>query len=173
MNAKLAADTVVKTPAETKKVNFIFDNELGSGETISSVISCVVYPSGELTANGVESDTIVQVSLVGGLSETAFVIAAAGATFTATAHLLSNDHPVHVIADDANDVPTGLDVDEQYYIVNAAANSFQLALTPDGDAVTTTGAGQGTVGVDYRITAKISTSNNQVIVGEGICQVRS
>lgn len=54
-------------------------------------------------------------------------------TFTATAHLLENDTKVKLRA---TVVPTGLSTATTYYIVNAAANTFQLSLTPGGAVVT-------------------------------------
>lgn len=173
MNAKLAPQQVFKTADETKKVDFNFEPELASGETISSVSTCDVSPSGELVAVPVAGDTRVQVTLSAGLQETAFTGSTATGLLTATAHLLSDNHPLHVIADDSNALPSGLDINEQYYVVNSATNTLQLALIPGGDPVSLGSDGRGLLAVDYRITVKITTSNSQIIVGEGICELRN
>ena len=172
MRAKLAQERVFKTPDETKKVDFDFSPELASGESISTVADYSVSPTGELTAIPVSDTTRVQVTLAGGLAETAFTGDANTDVLTAAAHALSDDHPVCVIADDSDALPSGLDVDEQYYVVNAAANTFQLALIAGGDPVSLVSSGQGVAAVDYRVTIKVTTSNSQIIVAEGICELR-
>jgi surface protein len=40
---------------------------------------------------------------------------------------------------------TGVDVGQQYYVINASANTFQISLTPGGSAVALTGDGTGTL----------------------------
>jgi surface protein len=40
---------------------------------------------------------------------------------------------------------TGVDVGQQYYVINASANTFQISLTPGGSAVALTGDGSGTL----------------------------
>ena len=172
MSIKLAGQTVAKTSAEIKKVNFEFASDIASGESISSVVSTAVSPTGELTAVAVEGTTTAQVTLGSGLAETAFTGASSTDTLTATGHSLSNNHPVHVLEDDAESLPGGLDTEEQYYVVNAAANTLQLALTPGGSAVSLRSDGQGTLGVDYTVTVTISTTGGQTIVGKGVCQLR-
>jgi hypothetical protein len=173
MAVKQASETVVKRSDESKRVNKEFEQELTASETISSVQACTVSPAGELTVNQAISGTQVQILLASGLGENAFTASASTDTLTATAHGLTNGHPVHVIADGADNLPGGLDETTQYYVIAATADTLQLALTSGGSAIDITSDGQGTIGVDYTVTTRIATSTSQVVVGEGVCQVRS
>lgn len=72
-------------------------------------------------------------------------------TFTANAHGLSNGTRVWI---SAGTLPTGLSTSTNYYVVNTAANTFQLSATQGGAAVNATGAGAGilvTIQYDYKV----------------------
>ena len=79
---------------------------------------------------------------------------------------------MRLIADGANNLPGGFDDDTQYYIINTAADTFQLSLTSGGSAVSVTSDGQGSVGVDYLVSVTVTTSNSQILIGEGWCLLR-
>jgi hypothetical protein len=63
-------------------------------------------------------------------------------TFTLVAHGLANATPVR-LEETAGALPAGLRNDVAYYVVGAAANTFQLSLTVGGPAVDVTGTGSG------------------------------
>lgn len=72
-------------------------------------------------------------------------------TFTANAHGLANGTRVWI---SAGTLPTGFSVSTNYYVVNTAANTFQLSATQGGAAVNATGTGSGilvTVQYDYKV----------------------
>ena len=172
MNVKVAPETVVKKAGETKKVNMEFKKELASSETVSSVSDTTITPASELTAVPATSGTIVQYTIASGLDEKAFTASADTDTLTSASHGYSNNHPIHVMEDNAKNLPGGLSATKQYYVINTATDTLQLALTIGGSAVSITSDGQGTMGVDYTVTSTIATSESQTIIGEGVCQVR-
>lgn len=77
-------------------------------------------------------------------------------TVTQTLHGKSNDAPL--ILGTTGTLPTGLSVSTVYYIVNATANTYQLAATPGGSAVNN-GVGTGTHHVYFPTTAAVTISN--------------
>lgn len=68
-------------------------------------------------------------------------------TFTATTHGLSNGQNVQVRVSAGGSYPGGFAVDTEYYVVGAAANTFQLATTVGGSAIDITSVGTGAVTV--------------------------
>lgn len=62
---------------------------------------------------------------------------------TKTGHGLSNGHRVQLYNSTASNLPGGLSSNIAYYVVNATANTFQLALTDGGTPVNITSAGTG------------------------------
>jgi hypothetical protein len=70
---------------------------------------------------------------------------AAADTLTKTAHGLTNTTPVMIMS--SLTVPTGLVEDFVYYVVNATANTFQLAATSGGTVIDLTSDGTGTIEV--------------------------
>lgn len=70
------------------------------------------------------------------------VFTASGSTLNATAHGLANG--TAVVLSTTGALPAPLAVSTTYFIVNAAANTFQLAATLGGAAITLTNAGSGT-----------------------------
>lgn len=88
---------------------------------------------------------------------TGIAVVAANATddFTATAHGLANGTPVEFLA---TAFPDTIVADTTYYVVNAAANTFQVSTTVGGSAVTFTTDGTSvvvhqicTLGTDYEV----------------------
>jgi hypothetical protein len=68
---------------------------------------------------------------------------ASGATITSTAHGLQDGTRLALYTS-ANDLPAGLFKGITYFVVGSATNTFGLAYTPGGTAITTTDAGTGT-----------------------------
>jgi hypothetical protein len=66
------------------------------------------------------------------------------AVFTSVAHELAEDDCV--IFETTGALPTGLSVDTPYYVVynGITANTFQVATTPGGEPIVTTGTQSGT-----------------------------
>ena len=64
-------------------------------------------------------------------------------TFTSNAHGYANGTPVQVSA--TTTLPAPLVAATTYYVINAAANTYQLSLTETGSAIDITTAGSGTI----------------------------
>ena len=94
----------------------------------------------------------------GGTDTTLLLSASVGAftadnttdTFTLAAHGLANGTPVQV-RNSGGALPAGLSIDTEYYIINTAANTFQLSATVGGAAINITDNGSGTHTI-YRAT---------------------
>jgi hypothetical protein len=71
-----------------------------------------------------------------------FTAANASNTYTATAHGYTNGTRVRVSS--AGALPAGLSAGTDYYVIAAAANTFQLSAAPGGAAVDVTTDGTGT-----------------------------
>jgi len=71
-----------------------------------------------------------------------FGVERSGNTLVHTSHGLSNGTPVQCY-NRGGALPTGLSVGTTYYVVSAATNSFSLASTPGGSAITLSGYGSG------------------------------
>lgn len=63
--------------------------------------------------------------------------------FTSNAHGLQEGDLVHLTTS-GTDLPAGLAISTDYYIISATVNTFQLSLTPRGSAVDITDDGTGT-----------------------------
>jgi hypothetical protein len=81
------------------------------------------------------------------------------AVFTLNSHGLSNG--ARLVLSTSNTLPTGLTVGTVYYVVNTAANTFNVSLTSGGTAVNTSGAGSGTHSMTYFYTDLASTDQWQ------------
>lgn len=75
-------------------------------------------------------------------SHIATVTIASPGVFTWNSHGLVNGDTVRFTTTGA--LPTGLGTTRVYYVVNKAANTFQVSLTPSGTAINTSGAQSGT-----------------------------
>lgn len=76
-------------------------------------------------------------------------------TLTSPAHGLINTNRAIVRG---GTLPTGLTADTKYFVVGAAANTFQLALTEGGAAIDITAVGQGEV---WRVDEQVVNLNGQ------------
>jgi microcystin-dependent protein len=101
-------------------------------------------PAGWLWANGQAVVRATYPGLLAALTKTstvAITIASPG-VITWTAHGLSNGWPVQFSTTGA--LPTGLVAGTTYYVLSAATDTFQVAASPGGTAITTTGSQSGT-----------------------------
>lgn len=78
--------------------------------------------------------------------------------FTSTAHGFTNGQSVE-IESLTGAVPTGLSAQTEYFIVTAAANTFQLALTSGGAAINFTSDGTGTLQVALRYVKAVNNGD--------------
>lgn len=77
-----------------------------------------------------------------GSTSTVTITIASPAVVSWTAHGLENGDPV--VLSTTGELPTGLATGTTYYVVSAAANTFQLAATVGGSAINTSGEQSGT-----------------------------
>lgn len=66
-------------------------------------------------------------------------------TFTAAGHALGNRMPVRI--NSTGTMPGGFTINQQYFVVARAANTFQLSFSPDGAAIDITSNGTATISV--------------------------
>lgn len=81
-------------------------------------------------------------AIVGSPTSTATITIAAPAVVSWAAHGQADGTPVVFTTTGA--LPTGITAGTIYYVLNAAAGTFQLAMTPGGAPITTTGSQSGT-----------------------------
>jgi len=93
------------------------------------------YNSGTTYAQGAKV-------IVGAPTSTVTISIASPAVVTWASHGLPDATPVHLTTTGA--LPTGLTASRVYYVVNSAAGSFQLAETPGGAPIRTSGSQSGT-----------------------------
>lgn len=103
-------------------------------------------PAAKVTINavyvqGFGSSTVTSGVALANAAGTFTVTIAAPGVFTKTAHGLVNGNTLTLKTTGA--LPTGLLATKTYYVVGAAANTFNLALTSGGAAITTTGTQSG------------------------------
>lgn len=84
---------------------------------------------------------------------------ASPAVITRTAHNLSNGDRVSFGTTGA--LPTGITARQQYYVINAAANTFQISLTSGGSAINTSGTQSGTQYIYGSVGEQIFVGDNQ------------
>lgn len=97
-NVKEAPELIYTTPVEVRIVDFEFDgDDLGSGETLSTIGTPDVSPAGELTAGSeTVSGTRAQVTIQGGVAGkryrvTAEVTTSAGQTLRGSGIVVCDD----------------------------------------------------------------------------------
>lgn len=73
------------------------------------------------------------------------------AVFTLNSHGLSNGDTL--VLSTSGTLPTGLTAGTVYYVINSAANTFNVSLTSGGSAVNTSSGGSGTHSMTYFYTA--------------------
>jgi hypothetical protein len=82
-----------------------------------------------------------------GISGTFTVTIASPAVVTLNSHGYQNNDPVVFTTTGA--LPTGLSIGTTYYVVNRAANTFQVSSTVGGAAINTSGSQSGTHSLNY------------------------
>lgn len=125
----------VKTPTLS------FTGGSGSGLAATAVITGGSITSVNITNSG--SGYLTAPTVV--ITLTGVTVTASGATdiFTSTSHGLSNGNEVKFTS--TGSVPTGLTSGTSYFVVNAAANTFQIAATASGTVIDFTSDGSGTI----------------------------
>lgn len=76
------------------------------------------------------------------LADTGKAFTASGATLTSAGHGLSDGQRVRL--ESTGSLPAGLRLNQTYYLVSSATDTFSLAATSGGAAITTTSGGSGT-----------------------------
>ncbi len=113
----------------------ITNNRLTSSTVAEPGVGEVAWTSGATFADK-------ERAILGAPASTVTLTIAAPCVVTWASNGLPNGTPVHLTTTGA--LPTGLTANVVYYIVNRAAGTFQLAETPDGFPIVTTGSQSGT-----------------------------
>ena len=113
----------------------ITNNRLTSSTVSEPGVGEVAWTSGATFADK-------ERAILGAPASTVTLTIAAPCVVTWASNGLPNGTPVHLTTTGA--LPTGLTANVVYYIVNRAAGTFQLAETPDGFPIVTTGSQSGT-----------------------------
>lgn len=100
---------------------------------------------------------------LGGDNDT-FTAAAATDTLTSYGHGRANDERVVVAAAPGSPLPTGLAEDTVYWVVGAAADTFQLSTTMGGGAIDLTADGEG---IAFLVDAKSFNSGDTFRIAAG------
>jgi microcystin-dependent protein len=144
---KLSTDASINGPLSVAKG--------GTGGTVAGTVGLVPpgtivpyamrsAPTGYLLCNGaaVSRTTYAALFAVLHLSTTVTITIASPGVVTWTGHSFENGDPIVLTTTGA--LPTGLTAGTTYYIVNKAANTFQLSATVGGAAINTSGTQSGT-----------------------------
>lgn len=144
---KLSTDSSVTGPLSVAKG--------GTGGTVAGTVGLVqpgtispyamrVAPTGYLLCDGtaVSRTTYSALFAVLHLSATITITIASPGVVTWTSHVLENGDPVVFTTTGA--LPTGITAGTTYYVVNKAANTFQIAASVGATAINTTGTQSGT-----------------------------
>lgn len=83
-----------------------------------------------------------------GITENTVSISVASPAVVTAPLAVSNGTPISFYT--LGTMPTGLSPGVEYYVVNSAGTTFNLATTPGGTAINTTGAGTGTISISIR-----------------------
>lgn len=137
---------------EKEKLRMLFQGEAGSGHTQSAKVSAVVdaweftveTPSVigrwyNITTSTAQLMRLTAVVLLTSGTGTSVVAEADDETFTDVAHGLVNGDTIIL----KGTAPTGLAIDTVYYVVNKTNDTFQLAATSGGTALTFSTDGSG------------------------------
>lgn len=143
---KLSTDASITGPLSVAKG--------GTGGTVAGTVGLVppgtitpysmrTAPTGYLVCDGsaVSRTTYAALFAVLHLSATITVTIATPGVVTWTSHVLENGDPVVFTTTGA--LPTGITAGTTYYVINKAANTFQIAATVGGTAINTTGSQSG------------------------------
>lgn len=124
---------------ETKKVDF----ELTAGDHIIGIKAYTDGGRSGLLAALLGHTLELPPVTVG----TATISIASPATVTRTAHNLQNGDKVFFTT--SGTLPNGIEADRTYYVRDRTANTFRVATSPGGGAITTTGSQSGTHTIHY------------------------
>jgi len=171
MPCKRAARINCKTTAEVRKIDIEFKSDLAASETISTVDTSSVTPTGVTIDSTTISGSKVQVALSTGITPQTFT-AATDDKLTLNTTDFVDGQTVEIEANGDETLPTGLEIDTVYYVVSRTGTDVKLAKSSGGDAIDITAAGKGVLFVRHVIFLKCTTSNAQTVEGEGILQVR-
>lgn len=121
-------------------------SQASAGIPTATVLDYAGYtaPSGYLLCDGAAVSRTTYSALWAALSasSTVTITIASPGVITWNSHPLQNGDPVRLQTTGA--LPTGLTANTTYYVVSAAANTFQLASTRAGSAINTSGSQSGT-----------------------------
>jgi len=147
----------------------VFENlGVGASQTVTVTGNYGVGTAVTLTGTTTTGSTTVTMASTTGLAvgmlvtgtgvstAVAVTLQTGGNTVTRTAHGIANDTPVSFAT---LVTTTGIIINTRYFVINTAANTFQLALTAGGAAITLTNNGSGTLRYGTTITA-ITTNTN-------------
>lgn len=81
----------------------------------------------------------------------AFTVDASTDTINATGHVFTNGNRVKVLRTSGDSLPGGLSASVDYYVRDAATDTFKVSTTSGGSAVNITNAGDGTFKVFYTL----------------------
>lgn len=129
---------------------------------------CLVRNNAALTGQNTSSGYIIpwanevyDTSNIHGVSSTVTITIASPGVVTWTGHTFANGEPI--VFSTTGALPTGLTAGTTYWIINQAANTFQVSATPGGAAINTSGSQSGT---------HTGTNNSRLIVPSGVTRVR-
>lgn len=152
----------VRTPLEADTTIYV-RKHLGFG-TISHASPAVAHLVGHNLSAG---DRVV---FSGPLDDaTTTVTIASPAVWTQVGHPFDDDDPVELFTTDAG-LPTGFAVSTTYYVKKTGADTFNLAATPGGSAINSSGAQSGVhyVHRKYSIPGGIREGNPYYVISAGL-----
>lgn len=150
-----ALDDLTDVDAPTPSDGDVLTFDSGSGDWVpaapagASADYAHVKKSADQTGANYTTGTIVSFNTevedtnnIHGLNATVTITIASPGVVTWTGHNFLAGSPIVLTTSGA--LPTGLTAGTTYYVVSPAANTFQLASTPGGSAINTTGSQSGT-----------------------------
>ena len=161
--------SVANCKLSTDRIEEVFENlGVGASQTVTITGNYGVGTAVTLTGTTTTDSTTVTMASTTGLvvgmlvtgtgvsTDVAVTLQTGGNTVTRTAHGIANDTPVSFAT---LVTTTGIIINTRYFVINTAADTFQLALTAGGAAITLTDNGSGTLRYGTTITA-ITTNTN-------------
>jgi len=166
-----------KTATEIRTPRLDFRKFLGTSETLATIGAITIVPTGgsHLTVPGsaVVESTKAQLQVNGGVAPQSITADVSTDELTAAAHGLTDGTMVHITGD-AGCIPAPLSTTQQYFVVSATTNTFQLATCEGGTPVVLTAVETGIskVAIDYLVSFPTTTSGTQTPDAELIVSVR-
>jgi hypothetical protein len=114
-----------------------------------------------VTSGFAQASRVVMTATIQSLIGTATMTIASPAVITRSSHGLTNGSLVYFTTTGA--LPTGLSPNVNYYVINSAANTFNVSLTLGGTAINTSGTQSGTHAL-YRETAPTTRPDGTSLV---------